>query len=274
MSRLKYIREIKIGELSYERIKDAVAGRIFDIPHWIAWHNTSSRLVKENRERINKIHNIHEGKRCFIVANGPSLKKTDLSLLKNEITICMNRMYLLSDKYGFTPTYIAVHDIPIQLLQFRDDLEGLEIPKFFNWNARKCFTYKDNLIYIRSGYHPYFSTNLAKGSWGGHSVTYICIQLAYWMGFSEVYLIGKDHSYEQKGVPGKLVVSSGEEGNHFMKGYYQKGMGWRIPDYKGEELGYTMALEAFKKDNRKIADATIDGNLDIFPKVDYYSLFK
>jgi hypothetical protein len=56
--------------------------------------------------------------------------------------------------------------------------------------------------------------------------------------------------------------------------YYKKGMGWRIPDYKGEELAYRMALKAFEADGRKIYDATIGGKLQIFPKADYCSLFK
>jgi hypothetical protein len=272
MSRLKYIKDIEFKELSFERIKDAIVRRIVDIPHAIAW-NWNFSLAKENKERLKKYHDIHKGSRCFIVANGPSLKGMDLTLLQNEITICMNRMYISLNTGDFTPTYIAVYDIDVQLLQFRDDFETLNIPKFFNWNARKYFTFKENLTYIRSGYHPYFSTDLTTDSWGGHSVTYICIQLAYWMGFSEVYLIGKDHNYEQTGIPGQLVISTGKEKNHFMSGYYKKGMGWRIPDYKGEELAYSMALKAFEKDNRKICDATIGGKLQIFPKVDYYSLF-
>jgi hypothetical protein len=272
MSRLQYIKDIKLHELSFERIKDVIIRRITDIPHAISW-NCNFPLARKNKEKLKKYHNIHKGMRCFIVANGPSLKQTDLTLLKNEITICMNRMYLSLKRNDFTPTYIVVHDIDIQLLQFRDDLEALDVPKFFNWNARNHFTYKENLVYIRSGYHPHFSTDLTKDSWGGHSVTYVCIQLAYWMGFSEVYLVGKDHNYEQIGTPGKLVISTGNEKNHFMKGYYKKGMGWRIPDYKGEELAYRMALKTFDNDKRKIYDATVGGKLQIFPKVDYHSLF-
>jgi hypothetical protein len=205
MSRLEYIKDIKFNELSFERIRDAIVGRIVDIPHAIAW-NWNFPFAKKNKEKLKKYHNIHKGLRCFIVANGPSLQKTDLKLLKNEITICMNRMYLSLKQGDFTPTYIAVLDIDTQLLQFKNDLDALKLPKFFNWNARKHFTYKDNLTYIRSGYHPHFSTDLTKDSWGGHSVTYTCIQLAYWMGFSEVYLIGKDHNYEQTGTPGKLMI--------------------------------------------------------------------
>ena len=272
MSRLKYIKDMSLKELSFERIVNAIKVRLKDIPHFIAWHGNSP-AAKRNKEKMLKYHNIHKGKRCFIVANGPSLKETDLSLLKNEITIGMNRIYLNADKMGFMPTYIVVQDIAIQLKQFQEDLEALKLPKFFNWNARSLFTEQENLTFIRSDYTPQFSTDLVKTTWGGHSVTAVCIQLAFYMGFDEVYLVGKDHNYEQKGTPGGLVYSTGEERNHFVQGYYKKGMAWRIPDYKGEELAYKMARETFEKHHRIIKDATINGNLDVFEKVDYNALF-
>jgi hypothetical protein len=273
MSRLQYIKDMSLKELSFERIVNAVKVRMKDIPHYLSWHGNSA-FAKQNKAKLKKYHNIHKGKRCFIVANGPSLKQTDLTLLKDEITIGMNRMYMNSGDMGFMPTYIVVQDIAIQLMQFRDDLDALELPKFFNWNARKHFTNKDNLTFIRSDYSPHFSTDLTKTTWAGHSVTVICIQLAFYMGFDEVYLVGKDHNYEQKGTPGALVYSSGDEKNHFVQGYYKKGMAWRIPDYKGEELAYKLSREAYEQHGRVIKDATVNGQLKVFEKVDYNSLFK
>ncbi len=272
MSRLDYIREVSFSELSIERLITALSSRIKDLPHKLSWQFNSDFAIR-NKEKLRSFHNIHKGKRGFIVANGPSLKKTDLSLLKNEITIGMNRIYLASTENNFIPDYLVVHDIPIQLLQFQNDFDKLELIKFFNWNVRDKFTHTSNLTFIRSDYTPHFSKDLTKGSWGGHSVTNICIQLAYYMGFDEVYLVGKDHNYEETGTPGKLVSATGDEKNHFTSGYYKKGMGWRIPDYKGEELAYRMARDAFQEDGRRLYDATINGDLDIFPKVEYNSLF-
>ena len=182
MSRLKYIKNISAKEISFERIANFFKGRIKDIPHYLPWH-LNAPTAKANKQKLLKFKDIHKGKRCFIVANGPSLKNTDLSLLKDEITLGMNRIYLSAEQNGFTPTYIVVQDIPVQLLQFQQDFDDLALPKFFNWNARRYFTPKDNLTFIRSDYKPHFSTDLTKSSWGGHSVTNICIQLAFFMGF-------------------------------------------------------------------------------------------
>jgi hypothetical protein len=44
--------------------------------------------------RLAALKDAHRGERCFLIGNGPSLKQTDLSLLKNEFTIGTNRIYL------------------------------------------------------------------------------------------------------------------------------------------------------------------------------------
>ena len=100
------------------------------------------------------------------------------------------------------------------------------------------------------------------------------MQLAYYMGFKKVYIIGKDHSYNTKRKSGENIKSSGKENNHFIKGYYKEGQNWDAPDYETEEFAYSLARTAFEKDGRKILDATIGGRLKVFKKVNYNDLFK
>lgn len=57
---------------------------------------------RESCRRLGLLKDSHRGERCFIVGNGPSLKNTDLSLLKNEFAIGMNRVFLASEELGFT----------------------------------------------------------------------------------------------------------------------------------------------------------------------------
>ena len=45
--------------------------------------------------KMREFKNLHEGQRCVIVGNGPSLKKMDLGFLSNEIAFGLNRIYLL-----------------------------------------------------------------------------------------------------------------------------------------------------------------------------------
>ncbi len=273
MSRIQYVRDIKISELSFMRIYEAIERRIANISHTLAWLFPSS-FRKQNIKKLKSYYNIHKGKRCFILANGPSLKSMDLSNLANEFSIGMNQIYRNKEQMGFLPTYLVVSDVKIQLKQFSDELSKVRAIKFFNWNGRKYFPNMDQIVFFKQVFKTKFSIDFAKGAWGGHSVTNICIQLAYYMGFDTVIIIGKDHNYIEKGIPGQEIESTGKEKNHFISGYYKKGMKWKIPDYKGEELGYNMARMAFEADGRNIYDATIGGKLSVFEKINYYDLFK
>jgi hypothetical protein len=60
--------------------------------------------------KIKPCQNIHQGKRCFIIASGPSASKENLNWLKNEITIGVNQSYLITQKYDFDPTYMCISD--------------------------------------------------------------------------------------------------------------------------------------------------------------------
>ena len=119
--------------------------------------------------------------------------------------------------------------------------------------------------------------NLAKDVsgrvWEGATVTNVALQLAFHMGFSEAILIGVDHNFATKGKPNTTVVSDGDDPNHFNPGYFGKGFRWQLPDLDTSEIGYEIARQAYETDGRKVLDATVEGKLQIFPKVDFTSLF-
>jgi len=233
-----------------------------------------SKFSNENKKKLEKYKDIHKGERCFIVANGPSLKDMNFDLLKNEITIGMNRIYLLEEKLGFLPNYLVVSDIPIQLVQFAEEYEKVKTHKFYNWWARYLFPKNTDINFFYQHFTRDFQPDFTKTVGNSKSVTYVCMQLAFYMGFDEVYLIGKDHSYQISGKAGLKVKADGSETNHFISNYYKPGQKWKIPNYAEEEYSYALAREAFEKDNRIIKDATVNGKLDIFEKVDFYSLFE
>jgi hypothetical protein len=273
MENIKRLMSLKKGDITLARIVKALWTRIDDIPQIIIWALPFA-FTQKNRKGIEAFKDIHKGKRCFVIANGPSLKKIDFSLLKDEYAIGLNRIYLMKDENGFEPTYLACIDIEAQLLQFLDDYDNLEMPCFYNWRIRYMFSKKPNQYFIKDRLTPEFSTDMANQAFGtGRSVTYAAMQLAYYMGFTEVYLIGKDHSYNTSEKTGTTIQSTGQEDNHFIKGYYKPGMKWFAPDFETEEYAYKLARIAFEKDGRIIKDATIGGKLEVFEKVDFYSLF-
>ena len=105
-------------------------------------------------------------------------------------------------------------------------------------------------------------------------MTYVAIQIAYYMGFQKVILLGVDHSFVTKGEPHTTVVSQGDDPNHFNPRYFGKGFRWQLPDLETSELAYRIAEYRFRHANREIVDATIDGKLQVFRKVDYRTLFE
>lgn len=231
----------------------------------------------ESNKRLKRYQDKYQGKRCFIIGNGPSLKDTDLSLLKSEYTFGMNRIYLAFGEWGFQTSFlVSVNDLVIE--QCRSDFKDLKMPKFFSWHS-KGLLFPDskpdvNTHFLYTTYTgPKFNDRITNRFWEGATVTYVCLQLAFCMGFSEVYLIGVDHSFDTKGTANQTIVSSGDDPNHFSPDYFGKGFRWQLPDLNTSETAYRVAKSAFSSAGRKVFDATVGGKLDVFPKIDYASLF-
>lgn len=232
---------------------------------------------------MKKYRHIHRGERCFILGNGPSLKRTDLSKLPSEFTFGMNRIYLLFPDLGFSTTYfLSVNDLVIE--QCAPDILALGMPKFLSWRShayirhalgdREQLPADPPLSFLHTTYTgPRFARDASHRLWEGATVTYVAMQLAYHMGFSQVILIGVDHSFSTQGKPNTTIISQGDDADHFDSQYFGKGFRWQLPDLETSERAYRMARSNFASAGREILDATVGGKLDVFPKVDYDSLF-
>ncbi|HUB75077.1 MAG TPA: hypothetical protein VL979_13725 [Solirubrobacteraceae bacterium] len=243
----------------------------------------SSTRGRESARRLYGMRNRHWGQRAWIIGNGPSLRKMDLSPLANEYTFGANRIYLAFDEFGFHTTYLSASARWI-IRQFGREMsqsgpqvfmshfyakQHPELPSTvttFLSRRRECF-----------GRDPLF--------WGfsdGGTVTYTSMQLAFYFGFTEVILIGVDHSFVETGTAAAevvpqapddprpaTVVSGGDDPNHFLPNYFGKGVKWTLPSWQQMETAYAMARDAYGAAGRKIVDATVDGKLTIFPKVKY-----
>ncbi len=223
-------------------------------------------------KRMLPLKDKHRGGRCFVIGNGPSLKDTDLTLLRNEVTFGSNRIYLLFDEIGFCTTYfLSVNRLVIE--QCAHDIESLSCPKFIGWKARDLITFTDDMMFLLSRPGSAFHADITGGICEGATVTYVALQVAYYLGFDRVILVGVDHSFTTRGKPHATVTSQGDDPDHFHPEYFGKGFRWQLPDLETSERAYIMAKEHFEKAGREIVDATIGGKLRAFPRVDYHSLF-
>lgn len=270
---VKRLSNLDKRDVTFSRIAAALWRRLVSIPGKIYFYWPWG-FPSQNRKKLRELNNKYLGRRCFVIANGPSLNKIDFNLLKDEITFGMNRVYLMKEQNGFMPTFIACIDKERLIKPFHDDLDNLDIPCFFPFLYRKYFSKKSNQFFTAGSFSPSFQTDVTKPLGNGKTVTYNVIQLAFCMGFQEVYIIGKDHSFNTTAQVGKGIEIKDKDENHFIKNYLLPGQKYDAPDLKSEEYAYKLSRETFEKAGRVIQNATVGGKLEVFDRVDFYSLLK
>lgn len=232
--------------------------------------------------------NKHAGERCVIIGNGPSLNDLDLARLRNENTIGVNGIFY-AEAIDFPLTYYVVEDTSVMEENLDAIKEYKAGHKFFPTIYRKMYdTDEDNVTFftMNRGFYakespnfciPRFSTDASQRLFCGQSVTIINLQLAYFMGFSEVYLIGMDFSYtipDSAERQGDLITSTEDDPNHFHKDYFGKGKTWKDPKLDRVLNNYQLAKAMFEADGRTIYNATAGGKLETFPRADFHEVFR
>lgn len=244
---------------------------IYDVDKFV-FHNMHPEL--------GKYKDIHKGKRIFIIGNGPSLTTADLDVLheNGEICFALNKIHKIFPQTAWRPDYIGMTDTrPITACE--DELDIITEnsilfmeDKYINTNT----AIEDKLQYVHLKFEQYapnlpgFSDDITKGVFWGCTVTYdFAIQIAAYMGFGEMYLIGMDHHN---------VGAATDARNHFIKDYFtQEETGLYknvIADFGAMELAYKKAENYSRKHGFRIYNATRGGKLEIFERVDFDSLFE
>ena len=91
-------------------------------------------------------------------------------------------------------------------------------------------------------------------------------------------LLGVDHSYgsiedRRAKTYGGTTVDSGEKDLvHFRPDYNPKNINYHV-DLNAMERGYNLANISFKKDKRRILNASPGTKLEVYSKIDYDSIF-
>jgi hypothetical protein len=218
--------------------------------------------------RLRQFHNIHKGKDCFIMGNGPSLNKMDLSLLSDYYTFGLNKIYLIFDRVELDLSYL-VSTNALVIEQSASTFEQMDLPIFLSYTASKgVVADKPHIQRLHTLNTWSFYDDLTQPICEGNTVTYVALQIAYYMGFERVFLVGVDHSFKQQGKAHETQVYSGDDVNHFHPDYF-KGQKWQLADVYGSEVSYHLAQYHYQKDDRQIFDATVGGQLEVFPKVSF-----
>ncbi len=220
-----------------------------------------------HRKNLAKFRDRHAGQHCFIIGNGPSLNKMDLSKLNGCHCFGLNKIHLMLEKGEFNITYhVAVN--PLVIEQSLEQFRKLGVPSFLSYReCRNLNIDESNFYFLMTSESPFvFRQNVQDVLFEGFTVTYVAMQLAYFMGFTRVYLIGVDHNFAVQGKPNEKQTLLGPDPNHFHPDYFA-GKEWHLPDLEGSELAYRLAKFHFERKDRRILDATVDGKLNVFSKI-------
>ena len=224
---------------------------------------------------IQNFKNVYSGKRCFVIGNGPSLLLEDLEKLNDEITFASNKIYRIFPKTCWRPDFYVAFEPEFVCMNI-DEIINTDIKnaRFVNIRGRKLCSNKveaDNRVLWINCYRKFmlkkestkgilFSEDISKIIYDAYTVTFTILQIAAYMGFNEIYLIGMDHNKED--------VST----SHF---YTEKKPDFRTKTFwEGIEAGYQVARDYAKKRGIKIFNATHGGKLEIFERVEFERLFE
>ena len=231
-----------------------------------------------NAKELHSYKNRHRGQRCFLIGNGPSLTIGDLELLHNEVTFGCNRLYKMFEKTNWRPTYYCMIDALIAKYSSRDLAETVECPMFTNIHTKDLMKYPPkHLVFARNlgakhyRVSPHFESYYVPS---GATVMTFMLELAMYMGFTEIYLLGVD------------CTSSLSSSGHCVKGYFNEEMikkdverirrrlnnpsltAEQVADYyfRQSTSSYTLIREYADKHGFHIYNATRGGMLEAFER--------
>jgi len=235
----------------------------------LIWNRLKWDLDPESwrsRKRLKACKDKYAGDKAVIVCNGPSLLKSDFSLLEGVFTFGLNKIYLLFDKSNFRSSCIVAQD-QFTIEQSADFYNQTNIPLYIINSGARIIKKSDNVTFIHYCPQFKFSQDCSVSIYTGYTVTFLAMQLAFHMGFINVALIGCDHNYFATKRPSRKTVASVEkDDNYFDPNYQSSGVKGNLPDLLQSEISYNLARDMYKAHGRSIVNATEGGNLEIFPR--------
>jgi hypothetical protein len=231
--------------------------------------DTTFQKWKDNYlKHIILLKNKYLGEDCFVIGNGPSLNKMDLLPLNDYYTFGLNKIYLIFRKIQLNLSFLVSVN-PLVIQQSVEEFNRLKIPKFLSYYGSKNINGLDEntiKIFTKAGLES--TGNLETPLNEGYTVTNVALQVAFYLGFNQVFLIGVDHSYRQSGNPNEEQIMNSDDINHFDPNYF-KGQKWHLADIDGSEMAYLNTKFLFERNNRKIFDSTVEGKLQVFEKLPF-----
>lgn len=231
----------------------------------LTWDMTLRSWV--SRARLRTLRDSHPGQKAVIVCNGPSLLGTDWSLLADVYTFGLNKINLLFDSVSFRPSCIVSVN-PLVLEQNAAFFNTTAIPLFLDRVAAAFdIRFRQNVVALHSTGLNRFARDCSISIYQGGTVTFVAMQLAFHMGFTDVAVIGCDHSFTASGAANEKARREGTDSDHFHPDYFPDGEFWHLPDLDLSEGSYRLGRRIFEAYGRRVVNATDGGRLEVFPRM-------
>lgn len=244
------------------------------------------RLLDRNRVFKDR----HQGRRCFILVNGPSLATQDLAPLASEVTFVTNNFWKHEILGRWQPTYYCLADP--QFFNGSEEMVSLlhalaarvhDSSFFVRLRGAKEFLAERPLLPPERVY--YLATQGSIGEVelsdveltdhipGPRNVGILGIMLAIYMGCSPIYLLGFDHDWlANRGMSGHFYSDpktqrerSAPAPSGFATWSYRALMEYQLELWKGYEKLSQLAIQK----GIRILNATNGGFLDVYERADY-----
>lgn len=200
--------------------------------------------------------------RCFIVGNGPSLGLTNLNKLIGEVSFATNNIHLIYDKTEWRPAHY------VRAEEANTDTNADTWKPSIDIHKELCCEMWCNHMFAAGGheiipcthYRRHYNDTDCPALWhlpilcGFGSSVNVAIQIAHTLGYSPIYLVGCD---------------LGKDMDHFDEKYRHGGE----QENKYANLDALQAHIIASRMGIDIRNATVGGELEVYKRVEYASLF-
>lgn len=217
---------------------------------------------------ISKLHGRHQGEACFIVGNGPSLQHLRLSALEGHWFFGVNRGYLAYDIGLPTIPYYMFAD-PLGYQTLADEVRRAKVGlRFYRSDVCETPAYalasdREEAVVLPFHMTPnmddgegHFARHLSEGLYRGFTVVLDTVQIAYHMGFTEVYLVGCNLSY------------AAERTHFYATGAYENARRNEMPIPRVFK-SFEVARRVYESSGRRLVNVTVGGALEVLPREDF-----
>lgn len=253
--------------------------------------------------RLAGMKDMYKGQTCFIIGNGPSVRMEDLDRIADSgiVSFGANRILDLGKKTKWSPTFLGCYDILFMKgpmashtpMEYFNQIESSgvkyacltkELKKYIPESDKTIFLKVPLVTAFKDWGYP-FSDNAGKYVCDLGNITMFNIQIAYYLGFTTIYLYGIDNTYiRYLNNDGKFIVRDDMSSSHtaglkkdwldesskkVAKNAFEACWYGGYADKRKNDRGFEACRDFAATHGFKILNATRGGALEIFPRVNF-----